>query len=191
MEVRRISNIMTEAEIVEALCERRNEGQMVAVSRYADRVFAMIVRQVPTVMDAQELTQDTFLRAFSRIDSYDSNKASFATWLCRIAYRLTLDFLKRRRPQMVSIEDSQVWQTDISDEQLERELSTGRKERIAKLEELMDELPDDERMLLTLYYYEDRPLAEIAYITGINAKALANRLCRLRKKLYHKLKIED
>ena len=46
-------------------------------------------------------------------------------------------------------------------------------------------------MLLTLYYFEDLPLTEIAYITGIDAKPLANRLYRIRKKLYKKLKIED
>ena len=182
---------MTEPEIVKALCEGRHEGQIVTVRRYADRIFAMIVRLVPNVMDAQELTQDTFLRAFSRIDSYDASKASFATWLCRIAYRLTLDFLKRRRPHIVSIEDSQVWQTDINDEELEAELSTGREERIVKLEKLMDELPDDEKMLLTLYYFEDRPLTEIAYITGIDAKALANRLYRTRRRLFSRLKIEN
>jgi RNA polymerase sigma-70 factor (ECF subfamily) len=160
------------------------------VGRFAERVFAMIVRQVTDVMDAQELTQDTFLRAFSHIDSYDVRKASLSTWLCRIAYRLTLDFLKRRRPQIVSIEDTQVWQTDISDEELEAELSTGREERIGLLMEVVDELPADERMLLTLYYFEDRPLTEIAYITGIDAKALANRLYRTRKKLYKKLQDE-
>jgi RNA polymerase sigma-70 factor (ECF subfamily) len=150
----------------------------------------MIVRQVTDVMDAQELTQDTFLRAFSHIDSYDPQRASLSTWLCRIAYRLTLDFLKRRRPIIVSMEDSSVWQTDISDKELEEELSTGREERIEQLMEYVDELPDDERMLLTLYYFEDRQLAEIAYITGIDAKALANRLYRTRKKLYKKLKDE-
>lgn len=185
--MRPITSVITEAEIVEALREGRREGQVVAVSRYAERIFAMIVRQVPDVMDAQELTQDTFLRAFHRIDSYDAQKASLSTWLCRIAYHLTIDFLRRRRPQMVSIEESSAWQTDISDEQLEEELSTGREERIEKLEELMDELPGDERMLLTLYYYENQPLTEIAYITGINAKALANRLRRMRKKLYLKM----
>ncbi len=157
------------------------------VCRYADRVFAMIVRQVTDVMDAQELTQDTFLRAFSHIGSYDARKASLSTWLCRIAYRLTLDFQKRRRPMIVSIEESQVWQTDISDEELEAELSTGREQRIEQLMEIVDTLPDDERMLLTLYYFEDRPLTEIAYITGIEASALANRLYRTRKKLYKKL----
>ena len=75
-----------------------------------------------------------------------------------------------------------------SDEELEKELSTGREERIQRLEAVIDELPADERMLLTLYYYEDRPLTEIAYITGIDAKALANRLYRTRKKLFKKLK---
>ena len=179
---------LTETEIVEAVSRGRREGQDQMVCRYAERVFAMIVRQVPDVMDAQELTQDSFMRAFSHIDSYDPRRASLSTWLCRIAYRLTLDFLKRRRPVNVSMEDTQVWQTDISDKELEAELSTGREERIQRLTELMDELSDDERMLLTLYYFEDRPLTEIAYITGVEAKALANRLYRTRKKLYKQIK---
>ena len=181
---------LTETAIVEAVRKGRREGQTEMVSRYAERVFAMIVRQVPDVMDAQELTQDAFMRAFDHIDSYDPHKASLSTWLCRIAYRLTLDFMKRRHPVIVSLEDTKVWQTDISDEALEAELSTGREERIERLQEVIDDLPDDERMLLTLYYFEDRPLTEIAYITGIDAKPLANRLYRTRKKLYQKLRGE-
>ena len=162
---------LTETELVEAVRQGRREGQTEMVSRYAERVFAMIARQVPDMMDTQELTQDTFLRAFSYIDSYAPHKASLSTWLCRIAYHLTLDHLKRRRPVIVAMEDN----TDISDEELEAELSTGREERIEQLMEVIDELPDDERMLLTLYYFEDRPLTEITYITGIEPAALANR----------------
>ena len=176
---------LTETEIVEAVRRGRREGQTEMVCRYAERIFAMVVRQVPNVMDAQELTQDTFLRAFSHIDRYEPQKASLSTWLCRIAYRLTLDFLKRRRPVIVAMEDD----PEVSDEEVD--LSTGREERIERLQELMDELPDDERMLLTLYYFEDRPLTEIAYITGIDAKALANRLYRTRKKLYKILQEDE
>ena len=182
---------LTETEIVEAVRRGRREGQTEMVGRYAERVFAMIVRQVTDVMDAQELTQDTFMRAFDHIDSYDPQRASLSTWLCRIAYNLTLDFLKRRRPMIVSIEDTKVWQTDISDEALEAELSTGREERIEQLQQVIDDLPDDERMLLTLYYFEDRPLTEIAYITGIEAKPLANRLYRTRKKIFQKLRVKN
>ena len=161
------------------------------VSRYGQQVFAMVVRQVGDAMDAEELTQDTFLRAFSHIGSYDPNRASLGTWLCRIAYRLTLDFLKRRRPQIVSIEDTEVWQTDIGEEQLAAGLSTGSEERIRQLELLMDDLPPDDRLLLTLYYFENRSLNECAFIIDATAHALANRLYRIRKKLFKQLQKYD
>ncbi|MBR6445355.1 MAG: sigma-70 family RNA polymerase sigma factor, partial [Prevotella sp.] len=103
----------TDQEIIEAIKGGGSKGQSLMVSRYGQQVFAIIVRQVGDAMDAEELTQDTFLRAFSHIGSYDPNRASLGTWLCRIAYRLTLDFLKRRRPMIVTLEDSMVWQTDI------------------------------------------------------------------------------
>lgn len=184
------TRVLTEKQIAEAVRDGRHEGQTELVSRYAAQVFSMIVKQVPNVMDAQELTQDTFLKAFSRIGSYDAHRASLATWLCCIAYRLTLDFLKHHRQPVITIEDDEEWPSDIGDKQLEAELSTGREERIEQLEKLIDLLPAHERMLLTLYYFDDRPLTEIAYITGIDAKVLANRLYRTRKKLYRQLTIE-
>lgn len=180
--------MQTEKQIVEAVKNGRREGQDEMVRRYASQVFALIVKQVTEEMDAQELTQDTFLKAFRNIDRYDARQSSLGTWLCRIAYHLTLDFLKRRRPVIVSLEDSSVWQTDISDEELEAELSTDNEQRIERLQELVQQLSDEERMLLTLYYFDDHPLTEIAFITGIGEKALANRLYRIRKKLYKKLK---
>ncbi len=189
--MRQEKSALTEKQIVEAVRDGRDEGQAEMVGRYAERVFAIIVRQVNGVMDAQELTQDTFLRAFSHIDSYDPRKASLSTWLCRIAYRLTLDFLKRRRPPVFLMEDTSAGGTDISDEQLEAELSTGSEDRIHRLEQLMNEMPDEEQMLLTLYYFDDLPLAEIAYIMGTEAGPLAKRLYRIRRKLYKKLKEDE
>jgi len=172
---------------VEAVKDGKREGQDAMIAAFAPQVFAMIARQVPDAMDAQELTQDTFLKAFRNIDRYDARQSSLGTWLCRIAYHLTLDFLKRSRPFIVSLEDSEVWQTDISDEQLEAELSTGNEERIQKLESLIDDLPPDERLLLTLHYFENRPLDECSFIMDSTPHALANRLYRIRKKLYKQL----
>ena len=177
----------TDDQIVEAVKDGQRKGQSLMVGRYGQEVFAMIARMVDDVMDAEELTQDTFLRAFSSIGSYDPQRASLGTWLCCIAYRLTLDFLKRRRPLIIPIENNEVWQTDISDEQIEAKLSTGNEERIRQLELLMDDLPPDERLLLTLYYYENRPLDECAFIMDATPSALANRLYRIRKKLYKQL----
>ena len=181
----------TDEQIVEAVKGGGSKGLGLMVSHYGQQVFAMIARQVGNAMDAEELTQDTFLRAFSHIASYDPKRASLATWLSRIAYRLTLDFLKRQRPLIVSIDDTEVWQTDISNERLEAELSTGNEERILRLQLLMDNLPPDERLLLTLHYFENRQLDECAYIMDSTSHALANRLYRIRLKLYKKLKQYD
>ena len=177
----------TDEQIIEAVKDGKREGQRLMVSRYGQMVFAMIVRQVTTTMDAEELTQDTFMRAFNNIDRYDSRRSSLGTWLCRIAYHLTLDFLKRRHPNIISMDDT----TDISDESLETELSTGNEKRIQQLEMLMEELPPDEQMLLTLYYYEDRSLDECSFIMDTTSHALANRLYRIRKKLYKQLKKQN
>ena len=139
--------MQTEKQIVEAVSSGKREGQDEMVRRYASQVFAMIVKQVTDEMDAQELTQDTFLKAFRNIDRYDARLSSLGTWLCRIAYHLTLDFLKRRRPVIVSLEDSSVWQTDISDEELEAELSTDNEQRIERLQELVQQLSEQQQQM--------------------------------------------
>ena len=77
--------------------------------------------------------------------------------------------------------------TDLSDEQLDAELSTGNERRIQQLELLMEDLPSDEQLLLALYYYEDRSLDECSFIMDTTPHALANRLYRIRKKLYKQL----
>jgi RNA polymerase sigma-70 factor (ECF subfamily) len=184
---------LTEAEIVEAVRRGRREGQTEMVGRFAKRVFAMIVKQVADEMDAEELMQDTFLRAFDCIDSYNPQRSSLSTWLCCIAYRLTLDYLKRRRTINLTMESDmdvceRLWVGELSSVMEEPDLCTGREERIQRLEKLMEGLADEERLLLTLYYYDDRPLTEIAYIVGTDAKVLAKRLYRLRKKLCRRMK---
>jgi predicted MPP superfamily phosphohydrolase len=65
----------------------------------------------------------------------------------------------------------------------------GKNGDVEPLLELIDLLPADERMLLTLYYFDNRPLADIAYITGIDAKALAHRLYPIRKKLHKQMRV--
>ena len=94
--MQQVTSALTESEIVALVRDGRREGYEAMLCRYADRVFAMIVKLVPNVMDAQELTQDIFLRAFDRINSYDPQRSSLSTWLCRIAYRMALDYLLLR-----------------------------------------------------------------------------------------------
>lgn len=148
------------------------------VRTYSQQVLDFTSRMVPERSDAEELAQDAFVKAFRSMPTFRF-QSSFLTWVSRIAYHESLNHLKRKRAYWVNIEDVNL--TD--DEELDAELSTCREERIQLMEEAIDELPPDERMLVHLYYYQDKPLREIAFIMDTKPKALATRLHRIRKKL--------
>ena len=75
--------------------------------------------------------------------------------------------------------DEVVLENDVTDD----DLSTGKEERILLMEESVDNLAPEERMLIHLYYYENIPLREIAFIMNVESNVLATRLHRIRKKL--------
>lgn len=148
------------------------------VKTYSRQVLNFTARMVPERSDAEELAQDAFVKAFRSMPSFRF-QSSFLTWVSRIAYHESLNYLKRKKAYWVNIDDVALPDAEWDD----AELSTGREERILLIEEALDELPPDERMLIHLYYYEDKPLREIAFIMDAKSKALATRLHRIRKKL--------
>ena len=152
------------------------------VKTYSQQVLSFTSRMIPDSEDAKEVAQDAFVKAFRSLGTFNF-QSSFNTWVCRIAYRKSLDRLKRQQPHYVDIDNLPA----IADE----ELSTGREERIALMEEAIDDLTDDEQLLIHLYYYEDRPLRDIAYIMDVEPNALATRLHRIRKKLSRMIKQKE
>lgn len=153
------------------------------VNTYSQHVLDFASRMMPDAEDAREVAQDAFLKAFRSLASFEF-QSSFCTWVCRIAYHEALNRLKRQHPHYVDMADIPAMEDD-------EELSTGCEERIALMEEAIEDLPPDERMLLHLYYYEDRPLREIAYIMDVEPNALATRLHRIRKKLLQMIKQKE
>lgn len=153
------------------------------VNTYSQQVLDFTSRMIPDAEDAREVAQDAFVKAFRSLASFEFH-SSFCTWVCRIAYNESLNRLRRQQRHFVDI-------ADIPAEELDEELSTGREERITLMEEAIDDLPPDERMLLHLYYYEDRPLREIAYIMDAETNTLATRLHRIRKKLLQMIKQKE
>ena len=152
------------------------------VKTYSQQVLSFTSRMLPDAEDAKEVAQDAFVKAFRSLGTFNF-QSSFCTWVCRIAYRKSLDRLKRHQPHYVDIDNLPA----IADE----ELSTGREERIAMMEEAIDDLPPDEGMLIHLYYYEDRPLRDIAYIMEAEPNTLSGRLYRIRKRLMTMIKQKE
>jgi RNA polymerase sigma-70 factor (ECF subfamily) len=177
--------VNTDEQIVEAVKGGGTWWQSQMVSRYCQQVFAMIARQVGDAMDAEELTQDTFLRAFSHIDSYDPQRASLATWLSRIAYHESLNFLRVRRPDIVFMDDRDM-HSDLTLDPPEE--GPHDSQTIQLLEQALTMLPPNEQAVITMFYYDNMSLADIAYVTGSIPSTVGSQLCRIRKKLYKMMK---
>ena len=168
--------------ILDSLSIGNNKSSMTEyayfVKTYSHQVLDFTSRMVADKKDAEELSQDAFVKAYRSLASFRF-QSSFCTWVCRIAYHEALDHLRRQKQHWVDIEDVQLAERQPADE----EFSTDREERIQLMEEAIDDLPPDEQMLIHLYYYKEKPLREIAYIMDANPKALATRLHRIRRKL--------
>ncbi len=134
--------------------------------------------------DAEELTQDTMLRAMRHINSYDHHLSSLTTWLCRIAYRLTLNHLRSRRQTEFSIHENAMLAYSVDEMALQQALSDDTQTMTDLVAQAIDRLTADEQTLVTQFYYDDRPLNEIAFIMEVPPGTLATRLHRIRKKLY-------
>ena len=156
------------------------------VKKYSQQVLDFTVRMVSCMADAEELAQNAFIKAFNKFEKFEQ-RASFLTWVSRIAYNESINHLRRRKLHYVDIDEVPIADCNLLDD----ELSTGNEERIKLMEEAINILPPDERMLVHLYYYEDKPLNEIAYVMDVEPNALAVRLHRIRKKLLVTIKQKE
>lgn len=153
------------------------------VRQHAAAVIDFTARLLPDRREAEEVAQDAFVKAFRNLSSF-RGESSLLTWVQRIAYHEALDRLRRRRPYMTDIDEVP---TLLEDEEMVME----REERILLMEEAVDRLTPDDQLLLHLFYYEDRPLRDIAYIMNVEPNTLSQRLHRIRKKLMVMIKQKE
>jgi RNA polymerase sigma-70 factor (ECF subfamily) len=153
------------------------------VRQHAAAVIDFTARLLPDRREAEEVAQDAFVKAFRNLSSF-RGESSLLTWVQRIAYHKAVDHLRQQRPYMVAIDEVP---TLLEDEEMVME----REERILLIEEAVDRLTPDDQLLLHLFYYEDRPLRDIAYIMDVEPNTLSQRLHRIRKKLMVMIKQKE
>lgn len=149
--------------------------------RYAGQVLRMVARLIPSPEEAEELTQDTLLSAFQNLSRYDARRASFHTWLMRIAYHTALKHYRRHQRTLPMVEVNQQCLDAFPDEETDTLLDD--KNRVTLMERAIEMLKPDDQMLLSLYYFDNRPMREIAIITEHEESYLHSRLQWIRKKL--------
>ena len=162
------------------------EGDTAAFSgilqRYSNRIFAVIVRIVGCREDAEELTQDVFMKVFSSLKQYKGN-SEFSTWIYRIAYNTAMSYTRKQRKEISYIDESLY--ENISEEEVDALFNrTDNSEKIEHLEQSVARLTGEEKALLSLFYTDMRPINEIAEITGLTETNVKTKLHRIRKKLY-------
>ena len=158
--------------------ETKNFGQLIA--QYGPALMAFVGRIVTRQEDAEDVVQESFVNAYEHLTDFNPAKASLKTWLYRLAYHEALRHLRRqKREVLLPFEVSDDMPDDLPD--------TTTAEQLDKAILL---LPSEDQMLLQLYYFDQRPLKEIAYITATadspperESSRLSSQLYRIRQRL--------
>ena len=170
-----------EAHIIQDVLEGKTSRYEYFLDKYGQQVFTLIVRIVASQEYAEELTQDTFLKAFRHLSSFKA-ESNFSTWIYRIAYNTAISAVRKKKYDLFDMDDTLL--ANISDEQIDDTLNDESEVQIAKLNKAMKKLDADERAVITLFYMEDKPVSEIALILGMTESNTKVKLHRIRKKLY-------
>lgn len=175
-----------EQQVIEHVLSGETEEFKYLLDLYAPQVFRLVVGIVLNREDAEEVTQDAFVRAYDHLASFRGD-SSFSTWLYRIAYNLAVNHLRKRQPAFLPLDDSlPLAEASLSSSQ---EVDEAQENRVARLKAAIERLPAADRLLVRLFYDEEKPIKEIAYIVEMNEGAVKTRLCRIRERLEKDLKI--
>jgi RNA polymerase sigma-70 factor (ECF subfamily) len=177
-----------------AAVERARSGDgdafRLLVERHSRNVFRLAFRMTGNEHDAEDVVQETFLRAYRQLDKYET-RASFGTWLFRIASNYSLDLLRSRKRREDKRERGMAEQTDILEGM--PSLNPG-PDRVAfsgqvqgHVQAALGELSDQERMAFVLRHFEGMSIVEIGNVLGTNTNATKHSIFRAVQKLRRSL----
>ncbi|MCP4590122.1 MAG: RNA polymerase sigma factor [bacterium] len=167
------------------LIDRAQRGEPGAmrelIDAHKDRLHAFVWRMVRNHHDAEELCQDSFLKAFAALDSF--NRAyRFSTWLFTIAYRLSLNQLRRKRSRTGEMDFSLV-----SADEPEAGECVAQSEEAARLKHLVwkavDQLSPPQKASVLLFYRQEQSCGEIAQVLQLPVSTVKSHLHRARARL--------
>ena len=155
------------------------------VRRHQDQVYAMAARFVDQSVDAEDIAQEVFLKAFRGLEAFKGN-AKFSTWLYRITFNLCTDWRrKNRRPGRRPLPIDQG--AEIPDEAVSVGESLLAAEARTEIRRALGTLPERYRTVLILLYYQRLSYDQIGSLLDVPTKTVETRLYRARRMLREKL----
>ncbi len=162
------------------------------VSKYRHMVYNLAIKLVGDEQEAEEVAQDSFLQAYRSLSSF-KGESKFSTWLYRIVYHKGLDALKKRkRKRKLEVLNIDTY-PDFDIPSLENNWdSLEARERKKSIKKAVEDLNGDDALLITLFYFEELSLNEIANILSVRIGTVKVKLFRARKRLaiYLRQKLE-
>ena len=160
---------LDEAEVIRLLAssEGRQKVFPMIVDQYSQSLYWKIRSIVLTHEDADDVLQNTFLKAWKSLPTFQG-KAKLSTWLYRIAINESLDFLRRKKAAALSSADADL---SVANRLLADDYFDGDKSQ-AVLQEAIATLPDVQRTVFTLRYYDEMKYSEISEILGTSEGSL-------------------
>ncbi len=181
---------MNENHIIQQVLRGQKRPFAVLVDRYQGMIFRVILGMVKQEQIAQEITQDTFIKAYRNLALYES-KSKFSTWLYRIAYNEAASHLRKRKLFFSSVDEHK---ETIVCSQSDGITSLEEKDRKNTILQALRNLPSVDALLLNLYYLEELSIKEIAEVTSTREGSVKMKIHRARKKLlneFNQLSIHD
>ena len=157
------------------------------VELYQAQIFSVVLRMVRRREDAEDLTQETFVRMFRALDRYDPQRP-FAAWIFTIASRLAIDHIRRRRVTPISLTQREAgsdeeYEIDVEDPGLKPDEIATRSEEERRTEELIQSLPPHYRIVVVLRHQQDLSYDEIAEALHLPLGTVKARIHRAREML--------
>ena len=177
-----------DVQLIHSILSGNDEAFSTLVKKYQKSVHALAWRKIGDFHYAEEITQDTFLQAYKKLATL-KNPNQFAGWLYVIANRLCLNWLRKKKPAMQSLDGTSTAEIEKlsyarhASEHRETEAAEHRSEIVKKL---LARLPESERTVVSLYYLGGMTSKEIGKFLGVSVKTIHSRLHRARKRLQEK-----
>lgn len=156
----------------------------IVVQNCQGMVYSLSLKMLADVEEAKDVVQDTFIKVWQNLDSYDEHYA-FNTWVYTIASRLCLDRLRRVRPIGPVDADERVFETVADDTDPERQLESS--EWVSVIKVMANELSGKQKLVFTLSQLEGLETAQIIEITGLDADQIKSNLYAAKKNIRERL----
>ena len=175
---------MDDEPIIKRVLAGESEAYSLLVEKYKRLVFSIAYQVAGQREDAEDLAQEVFVKAFLKL-KYHKTESNFANWLYRITLNSAISKRRKKMLRVVTINDRVTQLAENKKVGLQQGKENAEREEIVSRE--VDKLPEEERLLVSLKYYNGCSINDIAGITGLSESNVKIKLYRIRKHLFEML----